>query len=294
MLGRLLLRLAYANVLIALHAAGLSVAALVLAGRSLEPMAVAAPALAMFAVYTFDKVARFDPQDETNDPARSAFIRRFRGSLLLLGELAAIGGAALVRAHGLVALLLFTLPLIAGVVYALPLLPRGAPVRRIKDVTGLKSAYVAAVWVLTTGALPLWLEGGAIDLSAATVLAFAWLFARMLVNTVYFDLGDLDGDRAAGTRTLPVVLGFAATRRLLLACNGAAALLLGAGALTGALPPAAHLINAITLYALVYLGLAREGRDLGFLCDVVVDGEGVVIAALAVLGAALTAAALLA
>src|SRR5690606_26347386 len=101
-----------------------------------------------------------------------------------------------------------------------------------------------------------------------------WIFARMFVNTVYFDLGDLEGDRAGGTRTIPVVLGFAAARRLLFAVNGLAGLLLAVGAATGLLPPAAHVINAITIYAAVYLVLADERRDLGFLCDVVVDGEG--------------------
>src|SRR5690606_18835542 len=154
-------------------------AALVLAGERLSLPAIALPAAAMYAVYTFDKVARFDPQDDVNDPERSAFIRRFRGPLLVAGAAAAIVGGATAAAHGPIAALLFVLPLIAGVLYALPLLPRGAPVRRIKDVTGLKSIYVAAVWVATAGALPRIVVGAPIEASAALLTIGAWIFARM-------------------------------------------------------------------------------------------------------------------
>ncbi|MEZ4380883.1 MAG: UbiA family prenyltransferase, partial [Nannocystaceae bacterium] len=234
---RALLRLAYANVLISLHAAGFACAALVLCGEALSLPALALPTAAMFVVYTFDKVARFDPQDDANDPQRSAFIRTWRAPLLVAGGLAAlVGGAAALRSGGLVALL-FALPLLAGVLYALPLLPAGAPLRRIKDVTGLKSLYVAAVWVATAGLLPLAVVGAPLDASAGLALVAAWILARTLINTIYFDLGDLEGDRASGTRTIPVVFGFVATRRLLIALNGAAALLLTAGAAAGALPP---------------------------------------------------------
>lgn len=290
---RLLLRLAYANVVISLHAAGLACAALVLAGERLSLSAIALPAAAMYAVYTFDKVARFDPQDAVNDPERSAFIRRLRRPLLIAGAITAIGGGGAALAHGPAAALLFALPLVAGVLYALPLLPRGAPARRIKDVTGLKSIYVAAVWTATTGALPLVVAGAPIEATPALMLVGAWLFSRMFVNTVYFDLGDLEGDRASGTRTIPVVLGFAGARRLLQGINLVAGVLLVGGAAIGWLPAAAYVLHASTIYAALYLDRAAEGRDLGFLCDVVVDGEGVVIGVLGVVAVGLGLAAVL-
>lgn len=292
MFHRVLLGLAYANVLISLHAAGFACAALVLSGEPLSLPAIALPATAMYVVYTFDKVVRFDPQDDTNDPERSAFVRRWRAPLLVAGALAAgVGGGAALNSGPLVSLL-FALPLVAGVLYALPLLPTRAGYARIKDVTGLKSIYVAGVWTTTAVLLPLALTGAAIEVSAALGLICVWVLARLLINTIYFDLGDLDGDRENGTRTIPVVFGFARTRRLLIALHGLAALLLTAGAVLGALPPAAHIINAVTLYGFVYLGLADERRDLGFLCDVIVDGEGAVIGALSLLALWVAAVAL--
>ncbi|MEZ4449906.1 MAG: UbiA family prenyltransferase [Nannocystaceae bacterium] len=281
---RALLRLAYANVLISLHAAGFACAALVLSGEALSLPAIALPAAAMYVVYTFDKVARFDPQDDTNDPQRSAFIRRWRAPLLVSGGITALVAGGVALGCGGLVVLLFGLPLIAGVLYALPLRPAGARYRRIKDVTGLKSLYVAAVWVATAGLLPLALVGAPLEASTGLVTIGAWILARMLINTIYFDMGDLEGDRASGTRTIPVVFGFAWTRRLLLVLNGVAALLLTAGAALGVLPPAAHVVNLVTIYAFVYLGLADGRRDLGFLCDVIVDGEGSVLGGLSLIG----------
>ena len=290
---RLLLALAHANVLIALHATGYAAAALVLAGREPSLLALALPTAAMYAVYTYDKVARFDPQDEVNDPERSALIRRWRRPLLISGAAAMLGGGAAALACGPLAALLFLTPLIAGVLYALPLpIPgRRAPLR-IKDVTGLKSLYVAATWALTAGALPLVVDGATLDPSPALALIAAWIFARIVINTVYFDLGDMVGDLAAGTRTIPIALGFQRTRALLLAINGASALLLSGGAALGLLPGGAHVIAAIALYGLAYLVLADEGRDLGFLCDVIVDGEGALVGVLSLIAAATAAAGL--
>lgn len=280
---RLLLSLAYSNVLIAMTAGGFAAAALVLCGAPLSLLAVGLPTAAMYVVYTFDKVVRFDPQDEVNDPARSRFIRRWRTPLLGLTALSMLGGAALAAREGAWAALLFALPLLAGVLYASPLLPAGARFRRIKDVTGLKSVYVAGTWAATAGLLPLVVSGVPIAGSWAALLACLWVLARFFINTVFFDIGDVDGDRESGTMTLPVVFGVERTRRALIILNGATALWIVVGVELLGLSPVAYVFNLMPLYGGVYLGLAKDRRELGFLCDVVVDGEGAVAGLLSVL-----------
>lgn len=280
---RLLLSLAYSNVLIAMTAGGFAAAALVLCGAPLSPLAVGLPTAAMYVVYTFDKVVRFDPQDDVNDPARSGFIRRWRTPLLGLAALSVLGGAALAAREGAWVALLFALPLLAGVLYASPLLPAGARFRRIKDVTGLKSIYVAGTWAATAGLLPLVVSGVPIAGSRAALLACLWVLARFFINTVFFDIGDVDGDRESGTMTLPVVFGVERTRRALIILNGATALLVVVGVELLGLSPVAYVFNLLPLYGGVYLGLAKDRRELGFLCDVVVDGEGAVAGLLSLL-----------
>jgi len=280
---RLLLSLAYSNVLIAMTAGGFAAAALLLCSAPLSPLAVGLPTAAMYVVYTFDKVVRFDSQDDVNDPARSRFIRRWRPSLLGVAALCMVGGAALAARAGPWAALLFALPLFAGALYALPLLPAGARFRRIKDVTGLKSIYVAGTWAATAGLLPLVVAGAPLVGSWAALIACLWVLARFFINTVFFDIGDVEGDRESGTMTLPVVLGVERTRRALIMLNGATALLIVVGVEGLALSPSAHILNLLPLYAGVYLGLAKGRRELGFLCDVVVDGEGVIAGILSLL-----------
>jgi 4-hydroxybenzoate polyprenyltransferase len=179
--------------------------------------------------------------------------------------------------------LLFALPLLAGVLYASPLLPAGARFRRIKDVTGLKSIYVAGTWAATAGLLPLVVSGVPIAGSRAALLACLWVLARFFINTVFFDIGDVEGDRESGTMTLPVVFGVERTRRALIILNGATALLVVVGVELLGLSPVAYVFNLLPLYGGVYLGLAKDRRELGFLCDVVVDGEGAVAGLLSLL-----------
>jgi len=108
-----------------------------------------------------------------------------------------------------------------------------------------------------------------------------WIALTFFINTVIFDVGDMEGDRAEGVTTLPLVLGFEGTRTMLHAVNVAAALLMAGAAIWGLLPPAAHVVNLLSAYLLGVLNVMRPGDDLGFLCDVVVDGMYLVAGLLA-------------
>jgi hypothetical protein len=74
-----------------------------------------------------------------------------------------------------------------------------------------------------------------------------------------------------------LVLGFQRTRRLLLGLTFVAAALLEWGLWQGQLEPGSRWINLVTLYSAAYVGWARDpDQDLGFTCDVVADGIGLV------------------
>ena len=95
------------------------------------------------------------------------------------------------------------------------------------------------------------------------------------------------GDRANGLRTVPVVLGRARTLRLLHVLNGLLALLSLGVPLLGLARPAFVLLGASCAYAWAYLRRAGSTEDLHFLCDVVSDGEQLVLAGVVLLGTAL-------
>lgn len=285
MLRSALLQFAYANVLLAACAAPGAALSLWMDARPLDASALLLPAVAMFVVYTFDKVLRYDPQDAVNDPERSALIVRWRAALTGAFWVALVGGSVWAVQLGWAILALFWLPALLGVLYAVPFLPRRFRWRRLKDITGVKNLVVAVAWGLNCGLLPLLVVG-----ASGSVLWLSSLFLglRFLINTTYFDLGDLAGDREEGTQTLPVVIGFAQTRRLLHVLNAVSALGFVGLLVAGVVPLSLVFVPAIWLYAHAYLRAARdEETDLGFLCDVVVDGEYAVMGALALVGVAL-------
>ncbi len=275
----LLLRLAYANVIIALSGLGFAVMACLLAGVS-PTFGLVAPAFTtIFAAYTFDKCARLDPQDAINDPERSAFIARYRWLLIAAAVAGLVGGGVLCARGGVLAVLLYLSPFIGAILYTLPVVPTPRGMRKIKEVTVLKSVWVALAWGSGAGLLPLVLADAASERVAIIALAFTTV--KMFVNTVFFDLGDVVGDRAEGVATIPVRFGFSATRTMLHVVNAGLAIAVLGFALLGWLPPVSHALNGLTLYAAYYLSRAEnESSDLGFSCDVVADGEAFVGAAI--------------
>jgi 4-hydroxybenzoate polyprenyltransferase len=246
------------------------------------------PALSMYVVYTFDKVVQWDPvADAENDPDRSAFIGKHRSALLALAAVAL--GLGIVLAYlspgGLRAVALFAIPFPIAYAYGTNVLPAGFRYRRLKDVTGGKSLTVAATWALVGVTLPIVAASQAVSFPLHAAL-FGWLLVRFFVNTVFFDIGDIDGDTRAGTRTIPVVLGAERTYALLeVAVLGSVVL----GVVSAALSPTKLAMAAIVLangaFDLWFVREGRRSKNLGFLCDVVADGMGLFAAATVVAGA---------
>jgi len=283
----LLVRLARWNLLLALAMAAATLTMQVLAGIAPEPAAPLVVFLTFFAVYGLDRAAEPDADDLTH-PERARFsrvhARLLRGTALAAYALALPVAWTYAGPRGAAAALL---PLAAVLLYSFPLLP--APVARrvgfarLKEVLVVKNLVVAATLSATPTLLVL--AGGAGPARAALLASGAFLFGRWWINTLTFDLRDEAGDRANGVRTVPVALGRARTFRLLHGGNA----LLGAAALAAPLllpvGPRFALLAWSSAYAWVYLRAMEGGGDEHFLCDVVADGELLVLSAL-VLGTA--------
>ncbi len=266
----LLLKLAYSNLWIALQAGGQALMTQAMLGLPFDLRACWLCFLCMFFVYTFAKTVRFDPTaDALNDPERTGFLLRWRVPLIALGVLLFAIGTW--QAHRWQVLWLYLFPVLTAVLYDIKILPARFHYRRLKDLTGVKSVVVAIAWSVLGTLVPVSLAGQ--GSGPGVYFLLTWYFAMFFVNTVYFDLGDMRGDRAEGTLTLPLWLGFRFTRVMLLAITLACAGALWAAAHSGLVSPAGHWINVLCLYQLAFVWLARdEETNLGFLCDVVADG----------------------
>lgn len=275
-----LLKLAYANVWLSLTATGFAIAALFVHGTTLDPVALYLPFACTFVVYTFDKVVKWDPvADAANDPDRSAFIGTYRAPLLVCGAFCLLSGGVLALLRGKLVLALFLAPFPIAFAYGTPILPKGFRYRRLKDITVGKSLTVALTWGVMGVTLPLAASGAPLATWLHTAL-FSWIALRFFVNTAFFDIGDVEGDKLAGVRTLPVWLGVDRTYAWLFrVLAGSLAAGLAAGALSPTRPGAYVVVLASVAFDHGFLTRGREasrcGGELGFLCDVWADGMGV-------------------
>jgi hypothetical protein len=170
--------------------------------------------------YNLDRLKR-DPADCVNTPERvrwHAMLRRWSWLLTAAGAAVLVLWPLWIGSGGL--LLLTALALPVALSYSFPLL---GP--RLKDVPVLKTLFAPLVVLAAVLAPPVLLQG--LPVSPALLLAAGWSLALLMFNMVLCDLRDIEGDRAAGTRSLPVLLGGRGTQGLLWLLIAAGALCAG-------------------------------------------------------------------
>lgn len=169
--------------------------------------------LISYSVYSLDKIADLD-KDVLNMPQRRSFLYE-RRKLVLTSSLAAYFLAALLTfLKTPAALPIVMIPIIANAFYGMKPLP-GVP--RLKDIPLMKNIVVAVTWAMITTLMPA-LSGGYMGAVNIAVVGY-FMFVKTFVDTVLYDMRDVEGDRLNGVRTIPVILGRRWSTTLLLAFN---------------------------------------------------------------------------
>ena len=285
----LLVLLARGNLVMALSMAASTWLFQVFSGLPTAPLPPLLSFLVVYAIYSLDRVTELEA-DRLTHPERARFSRRnarwMRNSALAAYALALV----LAGARGGWSLVVTLMPLAALLLYCLPFLPgavaRSVGFSRIKEVFLLKNVWVAGTLTAMAAMFSVVAHGG-VPGWAPLLATSAFLLGRWLLNVILFDVRDEAGDRANGLRTVPVILGRARTLRLLHGLNVLLALLCLVTPLLGLARPAFALLGVSSLYAWAYLRRAESSEDLHFLCDVVSDGEQLVLAGVVLLGTAL-------
>lgn len=212
----------FGHLLLATAAASLTWATGRLLRQALPWQVSALVGAATLALYNFDGLVPYK-RTQPATTRRGQWLRTHPRTLLLL-TLGGLAGAAPLALHLLLTAprllgLLLPLTLLAGL-YSVPVLPgeRGLagttrPRRPLRDVPALKGVLIAAVWAGLTVGLPALVLPAPVPPTALGVLLlrrFLWI----LTLTLVFDLRDVAKDRAAGTRTVPLLLGERRTKWL--------------------------------------------------------------------------------
>ena len=253
-----ILALVHSNLLISLSTMSVALSTMLLA--DLQPRAV--PLFIVFAVtlfvYSFNRFTDL-AEDEQNVPRRANFIERHGRALLAVGlvlYLAATVVAVIQNVPGAPAM---GIPLLVAVLYS---------VVGLKRVLLVKNLLVGLSWGLIPLGVGVYYEA----LWTTDVLFMcAFVTTVLTIAAVVFDIKDIEGDRAEGIRTLPVVVGPRVTRHLAAGATAVVGFAVGCLVLAGPLCPEYSLLGPFLVYMLCYSLLAREDRTplfYGFVIDV--------------------------
>lgn len=216
--------------------------------------------------------------DEINLPQRTRFVRAHGRWIFMLSCAGLTVALALSAIRSLPLGAASLLAFLSGYFYSYPLPSLG----RFKDFLVWKNIGVGLIYGFLALIVPLYF-----GLDSPEVLAplFLLFFVRFFLISSFFDLRDVEGDRKAGIRTIPIALGkdtLAAFHAL-----NILPLLLFMPLFAFGFVSALFLLLCIlaSLYGLVYLLGFRYGIDMKFLCMVVADAEAMVAALLLIAAA---------
>ena len=229
----------------------------------------------IFAIYSLNKLTDIK-EDAVNVPDRAGFIeknKRFVTWATIISYIAAFS-LSLLQNHYSILIILF--PFGIGVIYSIKISSF-----RLKDITGVKNIVVALAWAVIGTFLPL-----AISFREFSVilLIFYFFFTKLFVNTVLFDVRDIEGDGQNGVKTIPVLFGRQKTKNLLLLLNSTFIPWLAVSYLAGYF----HQYLFVFIFAIAYgywyiLHFCKEGLKIGKSLDLLVDGEWIPIVLLCVI-----------
>ncbi len=217
-------------------------------------------------VYSFNFYMEQEKDHVTNPERARLAARKAVAYPLMIVLYGLLMGAALLYTN--LSLAVFTAALVlSGILYT--------PVFKsmTRRIPGFKSVYTSLIWACD-GAFLLPFYDPAY-LRPAIIFIFLFMFVKSLINTAFFDLKDVEADKAEGLKTIPAVLGKDKALRLLRALNLIAFIPLLAGVFTGALPAFALALLALFAYTRTYLKKAERsgGTELRHMSYTLAEAE---------------------
>ncbi|WP_436903034.1 UbiA family prenyltransferase [Halovenus halobia] len=260
-----LLLLVHSNLLISLSATAVAVSTIVLADLPIEPVPLFIVFAATLFVYSFNRLTDL-AEDAQNVPNRAAFVERYGTVLLAIGGVLYLLAIAIALVTEIPAVPAMVAPLAVAVLYS---------VVGVKRILLVKNLLVGLSW----GAIPLGVGVYYGHLFTLDILfTSAFITAALTIAAVVFDIKDIEGDRAEGIATVPLVVGVERTKQVAAVGSVALGLLVAAFVAVGPLHRQYLLLVPFTGYMAVYSLLARVERTPLFY-GFVIDSEHLYLAA---------------
>jgi len=243
----------------------------ILLGQSPTVALLAMGYLFSFGAYMLNRASDID-EDSVSNPGRTSYLRGRKRYLPVIAAASFFLGYVLAALRNLLFFAALLLPLILALAYSVgsKSLAKVTGTRRLKDALLVKNVAISFGWSLIPILVGLYFQSVPILVYALAVV----IFLRLLVNTILFDVRDVEGDKMFGVRTIPTVKGQGQAFKAMAVFDALSAIVLVILVLAGALPFYALALLAFNLYSFCYRAIARRpGTKLNFICDVLADGE---------------------
>lgn len=232
---------------------------------------VLATSLITYSVYSLNRVTDIE-EDSSNIPERVNFLQSKKNAIIFLSIFSY--GVALVIGflRDIKTLLIFLIPFMMGLIYSIKFSSF-----RMKDLFAMKNITVSLSWSLPSSFLP-YIFCPNFKLA---IMLFIFLFIKVFINTIVFDVRDIEGDRKVGAKTIPVIIGKKKTKFFLLMTNSILLLWIFICFLKNLFVSYLPVAFFSTIYGYWYIIAFCKEKNEKFAFDYLVDGEFLILAFIA-------------
>lgn len=156
--------------------------------------------------------------DSFSDPGRAMFFAEHERIILFLSLTAMAFSLFLSYFLGWFPFFFLLFSSVIGALYGVEIIPDSillrVPFRRLKDIPGSKTLFIALAWSAVAALIPAW-GLGRIIFNPQMLVSFLFVFAFVYIRSALTEIFDIQADRLVGKETLPIMLGEKSTIAIL-------------------------------------------------------------------------------
>ena len=228
----------------------------------------------MLGIYSLNKLTDKD-EDSINLPERANYVIGNEKPLIFILVISYLIAILLGFSVNIWAVIIILFPLFAGIIYSVEISPK---IPRLKNITGMKNIIVVLSWTVGSTFLPAICVYKCVIITA---LVFSFIFIKIFVNAVVFDIRDIEGDQKNNIKTIPVVIGRQKTKKMLFIIHSTLIPWLAVSLYLGFFTQYIPVLIFCIIYGYWYIHyFCNVEKVPKYATDLFVDGEWIVVAIL--------------
>jgi 4-hydroxybenzoate polyprenyltransferase len=261
--------LVYGGHLLSLGTASIAATAALILGRMPTLDLLVMAYLFSNGAYTLNRASEVE-QDNVSHPARTDYLRSRAKLLPFIAGLYFLVGYSLAFFRNLYFFGALLLPLVLSLLYSFgsKRFTKVVGSGRLKEKLLIKNLAISFGWSL----IPLLVGLYYLQLGLPLLLLSPFIFLRLMVNTIFFDVRDVQADAMYGTGTIPAVYGISTAGNVMWILDGASLAYIVLVTIAGMVPSYAITLAVFPLYSSLYRLVSRVS-DQNLIRDLVADGE---------------------